>query len=159
MFYGLSKYPDSLFVIVGDHGDRYNIDKTPSMYERYGIPFIVTGRGIHKGILLPDSAGSQIDIVPTIMELIAPKGFSYMSLGSSLTTTNRRGVNYGFWITRTAIGKADTVPLEPESLTGSGSAPAIDETGMQDYINAIRSISWWRAKYGPVLDAEKLKDR
>ena len=82
-----------------------------------------------------------------------------MSLGSSLTTTNRRGVNYGFWITRTAIGKADTVPLEPESLTGSGSAPAIDETGMQDYINAIRSISWWRAKYGPVLDAEKLKDR
>ena len=153
------RYPDSLFVIVGDHGDRYNIDKTPSMYERYGIPFIVTGRGIHKGILLPDSAGSQIDIVPTIMELIAPKGFSYMSLGSSLTTTNRRGVNYGFWITRTAIGKADTVPLEPESLTGSGSAPAIDETGMQDYINAIRSISWWRAKYGPVLDAEKLKDR
>ncbi|MBP8599463.1 MAG: sulfatase-like hydrolase/transferase [Selenomonas sp.] len=153
------KYPDSLFVIVGDHGDRYNIDKTPSMYERYGIPFIVTGRGIHKGVLLPDSAGSQIDIVPTIMELIAPKGFSYMSLGSSLTTTNRRGVNYGFWITRTAIGKADTVPLEPEPLTGSGSAPAIDETGMQDYINAIRSISWWRAKYGPVLDAEKLKDR
>lgn len=153
------KYPDSLFIIVGDHGDRYNIDKTPSTYERYGIPFIVTGQGIHKGTLLPDSAGSQIDIVPTLMELIAPKGFSYMSLGSSLTNANRRGVNYGFWITRNAVGKADLVPLEPESLDGSGSVPVIDEPGMQDYINAIRSISWWRAKYGPILDADKLKNR
>ena len=93
------------------------------------------------------------------MELIAPKGFSYMSLGSSLTNANRRGVNYGFWITRNAVGKADLVPLEPESLDGSGSVPVIDEPGMQDYINAIRSISWWRAKYGPILDADKLKNR
>ncbi len=152
------KYPDSLFIIVGDHGDRYNIDKTPSLYERYGIPFIITGRGIHKGTLLPDSAGSQIDIMPTIFELIAPKGFSYMSVGSSLTTTNRRGVNYGFWITRNAIGKADTVPLLPESLDG-GSTPVIDDQAMQDYINAVRSISWWRPKYGPILDASLLEGR
>lgn len=152
------KCPDSLIVIVGDHGDRYNLDKTPTTYERYGIPFIITGKGIHKGTLLPDAAGSQIDIMPTIFELIAPKGFSYMSLGSSLTRTNRQGVNYGFWITRTAIGKADTVPLVPEPVT-EGEDPVIDEDAMQNYINAIRSISWWRAKYGPILDASRLEDR
>ena len=33
------------------------------------------------------------------------------------------------------------------------------QQAMQDYINAIRSISWWRAKYGPILDAAKLADR
>lgn len=152
------KYPDSLFVIVGDHGDRYNIDKTPSTYERYGIPFIITGKGIHKGTLLTDCAGSQIDIVPTILELIAPQGFSYLSIGSSLTTTNRRGVNYGFWITRQAIGKADTVPLVPEKIA-DGQAPVIDEQAMQDYINAVRSFSWWRPKYGPILDDSLLTDR
>ncbi|WP_318254583.1 sulfatase-like hydrolase/transferase [Selenomonas sp. GACV-9] len=152
------RYPDSLFVIVGDHADRYNIDKTPSTYERYGIPFIITGRGIHKGTLLTDSAGSQIDIVPTLIELIAPKGFDYMAIGSSLTTGNRRGVNYGFWITRQAIGKADTVPLVPEAL-GGGAPPVIDDQAMQDYINAVRSLSWWRPKYGPLLDAALLKDR
>lgn len=152
------KCPDSLIVIVGDHGDRYNLDKTPTTYERYGIPFIITGKGIHKGTLLPDAAGSQIDIMPTIFELIAPKGFSYMSLGSSLTRTNRQGVNYGFWITRTAIGKADTVPLVPEPVK-EGEEPVIDEDAMQNYINAIRSISWWRAKYGPILDASRLEDR
>ncbi len=152
------RYPDSLFVIVGDHADRYNIDKMPSTYERYGIPFIISGRGIHKGTLLADSAGSQIDIVPTIIELIAPKGFAYMAIGSSLTTVNKRGVNYGFWITRQAIGKADTVPLVPEAV-GGGAPPAIDDQAMQDYINAVRSLSWWRPKYGPLLDAALLKDR
>lgn len=152
------KCPDSLIVIVGDHADRYNIDKTPTTYERYGIPFIITGRGIHKGTLLPDSAGSQIDIMPTIYELIAPQGFSYMSVGSSLTRTNRQGVNYGFFITRHAIGKADTVPLVPESVD-DGEAPGLDQQAMEDYINAVRSISWWRPKYGPMLDESKLQDR
>lgn len=152
------KCPDSLIVIVGDHADRYNIDKTPTTYERYGIPFIITGRGIHEGTLLPDSAGSQIDIMPTIYELIAPQGFSYMSVGSSLTRTNRQGVNYGFFITRHAIGKADTVPLVPESVDG-GEAPGLDQQAMEDYINAVRSISWWRPKYGPMLDESKLQDR
>lgn len=149
--------PDSLIVIVGDHGDRYNIDKTPTMYERYGIPFIITGKGIHKGTLLPDAAGSQIDIMPTIYELIAPKGFSYMAVGSSLTRTNRQGVNYGFFITRHAIGKADTVPLVPESIDGT--APELDQQAMEDYINGVRSVSWWRPKYGAILDETKLQDR
>ena len=152
-----AKYPDSLFVIVGDHADRYNIDKTPSTYERYGIPFVITGQGVHRGTLLADSAGSQIDIVPTLFELIAPAGFEYMSLGTSLTTANRQGVNYGFWITRHAIGKADTVPLVVEPVEGE--QQDIDQQAMQDYINAIRSVSWWRAKYGPILDAAKLEGR
>ena len=150
-------YPDSLFVIVGDHGDRYNIETSPTTYERYGIPFIVTGAGIHKGTLAKDSAGSQIDIVPTLIELIAPKGFPYMSLGTSLTE-NRQGVNYGFFITRHAIGKADEVPLVPEP-TEEETAGAIDQQQMEDYINAIRAISWWRAKYGPVLDPALAADR
>jgi len=153
-----AKYPDSLFVIVGDHGDRYNIEKQPDMYARYGIPFIVTGKNIHKGTLLADSAGSQIDIFPTLMELTAPKGTSYMALGQSLTTTSTKGVNYGFWITRTAIGKADTVPLVPEAIDG-GEPPVVDDQAMQDYINAIRAISWWRPKYGPILDQKILDEK
>ncbi len=153
------KHPDSLVIVAGDHGDRYNIDKIPGTYERYGIPFIVTGQGVHKGILLPDSAGSQIDIVPTLLELIAPEGFEYMALGGSLTRENRQGVNYGFWITRHSIGKADTVPLVPESLERGKKPIPVDDPAMQNYINAIRSISWWRAKYGSKLDASKLEGR
>ena len=152
------EYPGCLVLIVGDHADRYNIDKKPSMYERYAVPFVITGAGIHKGTLLPDSAGSQIDIGPTIIELVAPKGFEYYAIGSSLTRNNRRGVNYGFWITRDFIGEADRIPLEPVQIEGSQGRP-IDEPAMQNYIDAVRSISWWRPKYGAVLDEALLKDR
>lgn len=153
-----AKYPDCLVMIVGDHADRYNIDKQPSMYERYVVPFVVTGAGVHKGILLPDSAGSQIDIGPTIIEMVAPQGFAYYAIGSSLTRSNRQGVNYGFWITRDFMGEADRIPLEPVQIEGSQGRP-INEPALQHYIDAVRSISWWRPKYGPVLDESLLKDR
>ena len=152
------KYPDCLVLIVGDHADRYNIDKQPSMYERYVVPFVVTGAGVHKGILLPDSAGSQIDIGPTIIEMVAPKGFVYYAIGSSLTRSNRQGVNYGFWITRDFMGEADRIPLEPVQIEGSQGRP-INEPALPHYIDAVRSISWWRPKYGTVLDEALLKDR
>lgn len=153
-----AKYPDCLVLIVGDHADRYNIDKQPSMYERYVVPFVVTGAGVHKGTLLPDSAGSQIDIGPTLIEMVAPKGFVYYAIGSSLTRSNRQGVNYGFWITRDFMGEADRIPLEPVQIEGSQGRP-INEPALQHYIDAVRSISWWRPKYGPVLDEALLKDR
>ena len=153
-----AKYPDCLVLIVGDHADRYNIDKQPSMYERYVVPFVVTGAGVHKGTLLSDSAGSQIDIGPTIIEMVAPKGFAYYAIGSSLTRSNRQGVNYGFWITRDFMGEADRIPLEPVQIEGSQGRP-INEPALQHYIDAVRSISWWRPKYGPVLDEALLKDR
>jgi len=144
------KYPDSLFIIIGDHADRYNIDKTPSMYERYGIPFIVTGKGVRKGILPAGAAGSQIDVVPTLLELIAPKDFSYYSLGTSLTRGNRTGVNYGFWITGDYIGKADVPEFEPEAIHTD--TPPLDDASLRNYIDAVRSVSWWRPKYGAELD-------
>ena len=153
-----AKYPECLVLIVGDHADRYNIDKQPSMYERYVVPFVVTGAGVHKGTLLPDSAGSQIDIGPTLIEMVAPKGFAYYAIGSSLTRSNRQGVNYGFWITRDFMGEADRIPLEPVQIEGSQGRP-INEPALQHYIDAVRSISWWRPKYGPVLDEALLKDR
>ena len=152
------RYPECLIMIVGDHADRYNIDKTPSMYERYAVPFIVTGKGVHKGILLPDSAGSQIDIGPTLIELIAPKGFEYYAVGASLSRDNRQGVNYGFWITRDFIGEADRVPLEPVQIEGS-QGRGFDQAALQRYIDTVRSVSWWRPKYGPVLDERLLEGR
>ncbi|WP_373657685.1 LTA synthase family protein [Sporomusa acidovorans] len=152
-----AKYPESLFIVIGDHADRYNIDKIPSMYERYGIPFIVTGKSVKKGMLPQDAAGSQIDVVPTLLEMIAPKDFIYYSLGTSLTNGNKQGVNYGFWITHDYIGKADVSHFVPEPI--GNAMPALNDTALQDYINAIRSISWWRPKYGPILDEDMAANR
>lgn len=149
------KYENSLIIIVGDHAERYNIDKTPSVYERYSVPFIMTGKSVHKGLLLPDAAGSQIDIGPTLVEMIAPQGFEYFAVGSSLTRNNRMGINYGVWITHDYAGEADTAQLLPVPIDGGGKS--IDLNELQQYIDAMRSISWWWPKYGPILRPELLE--
>ncbi|WP_196591163.1 LTA synthase family protein [Pectinatus frisingensis] len=140
------KYPDSLFLIVGDHADRYNIEKTPTMYKRYVIPFIMTGDGVNKKLFSQDDVGSQIDIFPTLMELIAPKGFTYYSVGRSLTLGNKIAANYAFAITDGHIGRTDESEYMPEKFLPDKPSP--DAAAVMKYTDAIRGISWWAAKYG-----------
>ena len=144
------KAPESLFVIVGDHADRCNIDKQPSDYERFGVPLIITGNGIHHELLNKKSAGSQIDIIPTIIELIAPKDFEYYSIGKSLTE-NTHGVNYALFITRTALGNANAFPLKPEPLSADVAIESEDWSTLENYINYVRGVSYWLAKFGKEL--------
>lgn len=147
-----SRYPDSLFLIVGDHADRLNIENNPGLYERYGIPLVVYGPGIDKTVFSEITAGSHINIAPTLIELVAPAGFSYYSVGASLTGGNPVGVNYGFWITGDYIGKDQNGPVEP--IRGAGTAgPAPDWAQIEQEIDCLRSISWWRMKNGGTLNS------
>ena len=149
-------YPDSLIIVVGDHAERYNIDKKPSVYERFGVPFIVTGKGVTKDMLIPKAAGSHIDIGPTIIELIAPKGYKYLSIGSSLTRHNTMGVNYAVWFTHDYYGEADVLPLVPTAIDDPP-GPAVDTMELQIYIDTMRALSWWVPKYGMILDQGRLE--
>lgn len=148
-----AKYPDSLFIFVGDHADRYNIDKVPTMYERYSVPLIITGKGIQKDFLPEDMAGSQIDIMPTVIDLIAPKGFTYYSVGKSLSE-NKLGQSYAFWITADAIGNTDDLIEKPQYF---GREILPDKTILENYINGVRAISWWLGKYGTIIDEALLQ--
>lgn len=134
-----AKYPNSLFIIMGDHADRYNIQTTPSKFERYAIPLIILGNGISTKLFPGDAAGSQLDILPTIMNLIAPKGFQYYSIGQSLQQ-NKLGENYGFWITANALGTLDEL-LNNVDVFGQKQLPTKEQ--LEQYINAVRAISWY----------------
>lgn len=148
-----AKYPDSLFIFVGDHADRYNIDKVPTMYERYSVPLIITGKGIQKDLLPEDMAGSQIDIMPTVIDLIAPEGFTYYSVGKSLSE-NKLGQSYAFWITADAIGNTDDLVEKPQYFNRE---VLPDRTVLENYINGVRAISWWLGKYGTIIDKALLQ--
>jgi len=143
------KYPDSVFVIVGDHADRMNIEVNPPMYERYGIPFVVYGKGISKESLPATAAGSHINVTPTLLELIAPAQFEYYSIGRSLSLGNDFGMNYGFWITSGYVGESDGEYSEPH-MSGQGLYPP-EQKKIRQEIDAARAISWWRIKFGKTL--------
>lgn len=138
-----NKYPDSLFVITGDHADRMNTDSNPSLFERYAVPFILYGPGVNKSLFPPGIAGTHINITPTLLELIAPKNFVYYSIGESLTKQNYVGSNYAFWITNDAISNLDTGKTEEISSGNEIQRPS----GFQydkERITAEREVAWWR---------------
>lgn len=145
-----AKYPDSLFVVVGDHADRVNVELNPTGFKRYAIPFIVHGAGVRGDLLPPQAAGSHINLGATLMELLAPKGFTYYTIGDSLTRGNALGFNYGFWITADHFG---TICQEGGEALPNVDAAVQPPTVYQVYqeVEAQRAISWWRVKNGSRL--------
>ena len=89
------KYKNSLFAFTGDHFSRRFINSSPSLKERSSVPFIIYGSFLEH---IPNkyfNPGSHIDISPTLIELIAPKKFTYHSFGSSLLN-NKKKLGIGF---------------------------------------------------------------
>lgn len=145
------KYPDSLFIITGDHADRVNVSKTPVPFERYSIPLVIYGQGITKDMLPKEGAGGHVNIIPTLIELLAPKDFTYYSIGDSLTKGNKVGFNNAYWITPHGMGSIEH-PDEYE-LVGNGNAQEIqqEQEKTEEKISMMRTLSSWLLSKGSQL--------
>ena len=82
-----AKYPRSLFIITGDHYGRDYLTTNPDISITKQVPLIIYSPTLkpHKTA----SIGSHLDIAPTIIELIAPKGFKYSSFGQPLASNDK----------------------------------------------------------------------
>lgn len=141
-------YPDSLFIITGDHADRTNLLETPTAFERYTIPFVLYGQGITKDTLPQHIAGGHVNIIPTLIELIAPEGFTYYSLTDSLTQGNTVGFSSNYWITPNAMGAIDQLGNYSWLPGANGDDLSNEEKMAQEKIAMMRTISWWRITAG-----------
>ena len=83
-----AKYPDSIFFVTGDHFDRSYPSPNRKIFTSTSIPLIIYGSGVSE-YKLKYSAGSHKDIVPTIVDMTAHKGFKFHSFGQSLVTDNK----------------------------------------------------------------------
>lgn len=150
----MEKYPDSLFIITGDHADRMNLNGTPSLFERHSIPLLIYGQGVTKDLLPKEVSGSQTNLFPTLIELIAPKGFEYYSIAESMTNGTEVGFNRIAWISKNGMGLIDTPQQEllPD-------APAIDldrdREKAKEKISQMRTISWWLLEKGTMLEGNE----
>ncbi|MFA6472226.1 MAG: LTA synthase family protein, partial [Candidatus Latescibacterota bacterium] len=140
-----------LFAITGDHYSRRYINASPAFFEKSAVPLILYGKETLKGIELPPgAAGSHLDITPTLVELTAPKGFSYHSLGENILAQNTRhvGIGKGKAITGDCIvdisGRQTVYPLPNRSLP----TPMPDVQKLKKLHDELHGIAWWRVKYG-----------
>lgn len=150
----MKKYPDSLFVITGDHAVRMNPSRTPTMYEYQSIPFVLYGQGVTPAVLAPDVVGGHTYIVPTLIELIAPAGFSYVSIAPSLTENNMGAAfNRDYFLTRSVMGRVNTKETEP--LPGAAEEdPAAAYDLLQRRMTILRTLSWQLIEHGDSLEGQ-----
>ena len=150
------RYPKSLFVITGDHAVRCDPGTHPTLFEHQSVPFVLYGNGVKRDILPLDVVGGHTSIVPTIIELIAPKGFSYYSIAPPLTKSNGTGFNCDVFLTSNIAGKIDSDVVELLPHIASKELNQVNQSAEKDMaqsvITSMRTISWWLLTKGVSLE-------
>jgi len=95
------KFSNALFCFTGDHYGRRFINSKPNLKEKSLVPFIIYGSLVKDSIC--NTPGSHIDIFPTLVEMISPKGFNYYSFGESLFNTKDIGIGKVRSITKKSL--------------------------------------------------------
>ena len=141
------KYPESLFIVTGDHAHRVDPNTRPTIFEHESVPFVMYGAGINKKILPPDAVGGHMSIVPTIIELIAPRGFIYYSIAPSLFQSFGAAFNLTSYITQHTAGKIDSEVWEILPQVASVNLPQVnlpnERKNAMDVVRAVRTVAWW----------------
>ena len=158
-----AKYPGSLFVVTGDHAVRTDPGTRPTLFEHQSVPFVLYGAGINKKILPADAVGGHTSIVPTLIELIAPKDFEYRSIAPPLSKSNGAGFNRDVYISASTIGKVDSDTVELLPTLASKELPQINMTEEREnakrVVSMMRTLSWWLLTNGTSLGGASLPTR
>lgn len=83
-------YPDSLFIVTGDHSNLFgSLNNTSLIHRDYTLrdTFCTVGLLQHPELdsnMIVTQKGTHMSLMPTIIEAIAPKGFEYYSITPSL---------------------------------------------------------------------------
>ena len=127
--------PTSLFVITGDHSERFTFAREQSANVFSTIPIIFYGQGIKKEWLSQDAFGMSIQIIPTLAELVGRTGQTYEAMVPSLFNQGPFVFNHRLWMDTNGIY------LENEQMP-------------QAYANSMktmRELTAWRLKHGDVI--------
>jgi phosphoglycerol transferase MdoB-like AlkP superfamily enzyme len=147
------KFDDALFAFTGDHFGRKYINLHPGRFEASAVPFVLYGKKILRNVPVPPiPVGSHIDIAPTLIELSAPKGFVYYSIGRDILRpgTARYGVNRDNVIGSDFLFDVQNAKFYP--LPGKPVPKKIPDPKELTLVHDRETgIAWWRIVRGATL--------
>ena len=89
--------PEALFVITGDHGERFSFAKEMDLQSLSSVPCIFYGKGIDPSWLPEKQFGSALQVAPTLAVLVGRKGDTYSSLVPDLLQKQAFVFNHRLW--------------------------------------------------------------
>ena len=138
------EYPDALFVVTGDHAERFNFAKEETLQALSSIPCIVYGNGVHENWFAKDATGSHMQITPTLIEILAPKGYKYSSILPSLFADFPISFNPRLWGYGLHMGELNSLNTAQISEK--------EKEQVAEVSTAARGISVWRVKRGNIIE-------
>ena len=146
-------YPDSLFIVTGDHAMRVlpfdcgiSRRKQPTLREHAGDFFALWHPELAADMFAGNTIGGHMNILPTLIELIAPKGHEYLSLFPSLAEKLESVVTPHHWLTATQIGNFDDNRAQPLDADEEESAPS-DGGPLRAEREGWRELSGWLGRH------------
>jgi phosphoglycerol transferase MdoB-like AlkP superfamily enzyme len=117
------------------------------------VPFVLYGPEALRDVPRPPHiAGSHLDIVPTLVELIAVKGFEYHSFGRNMLDSSQPQVGFG----SKAVLTTDSIM----ELRAGGTVQDLQGNPVQEgapieewrqRYRQLQGLSWWRVMKGNEL--------
>ena len=83
-----SSLPDSLFVITGDHMERFTFAIEQDARVLMSVPCIFYGRRVDRSWFNERSVGTHIQLAGTLAEILGPANFTYSSLLPNMFASN-----------------------------------------------------------------------
>ncbi len=147
-----AKLDRPMFAITGDHYSRkqyVSARPTHTLYESLAVPLVIHGPKALENVQQPTGiAGSHLDIVPTFVDLTAPRGFEYHAFGRDLFDQSQAQAGYGC----NAVIGPDFIlkindPTHVEDLHGQAQ-PDVDGPAQALRYRQLHGLGWWRAMKG-----------
>ena len=147
-------YPDSLFILTGDHASAVvPTDKELLPRKEQSLrEHILTSVSFHHPDLEPtmlagNTLGEHLNILPTLMELLAPAGFEYYSLKSSLTEPLNHIVTPYSWMTKEKIGFYQEGNCQPLAASAEVIPTEANKVEFLEEREAWRNITGWMVRH------------
>lgn len=150
-------FPDSLIIITGDHSFgalpyEYDVAKRrePTIREAVLTSFAMYHRELTPD-MLPSHIGGHMNILPTLLEFIAPQGFSYLSPFAPLTQPLSHVVTPYCWETEDTIGDFRSGEAQPLKIT-DGPLPTEHLVRFREERDALCELTGWYVRHPELLE-------
>lgn len=126
--------PDSLFIITGDHMERFTFAVEQDARIMMSVPCIVYGQDVQKDWFKENAVGCHMQIAGTLAELLAPAGFTYSAMLPSMFESD-------FAFNHRLFAQNGEIKEQKN----------IDSQVMKE-INSMRKVAAWRVQKGNEIE-------